>query len=366
MKILIVSGSFFPEISPRSFRTTELAKEFARQGHQVKVIIPDKKQDYAEFQKNNPGLEVAQTWDLKWKSIQRKDRNVLDKILWKIRWLLIIFLEYPSIEWWVKMPRILKDEQDYDLLISVAVPHPIHWGIARCFRKKMPVARSWIADCGDPYMGVKTSMYKHPFYFRYFEKAFCRRADYISIPVESAKDSYYREFHPKIRIIPQAFNFDEVRLQEFKKSSTVRFAYAGAFYTTIRDPRPLLDALMETDLDFEFTVFTSQKEMLASYTEKLKEKLIIKEYIPRLDLIYYMSGMDFLVNLENGTSAQIPSKLIDYALSGRPILSLDSQRFDKQKLMGFLKGDYSKAFKIENIEYYNIKNATKAFIELTN
>jgi hypothetical protein len=34
-KILIVSRSFYPMNSPRSFRTTELVKEFARQGHMI-------------------------------------------------------------------------------------------------------------------------------------------------------------------------------------------------------------------------------------------------------------------------------------------------------------------------------------------
>ena len=33
--ILVVSSAFYPENSPRSFRTTELVKELARQGHQV-------------------------------------------------------------------------------------------------------------------------------------------------------------------------------------------------------------------------------------------------------------------------------------------------------------------------------------------
>ena len=36
-KILLVSNGFYPEISPRSFRATELAKELVRQGHSVKV-----------------------------------------------------------------------------------------------------------------------------------------------------------------------------------------------------------------------------------------------------------------------------------------------------------------------------------------
>ena len=32
-RILIVSRSFYPDNSPRAFRTAELSKEFARQGH---------------------------------------------------------------------------------------------------------------------------------------------------------------------------------------------------------------------------------------------------------------------------------------------------------------------------------------------
>ena len=37
-KILIISKGFYPENSPRSFRATELAKEFAIQGYEVTVL----------------------------------------------------------------------------------------------------------------------------------------------------------------------------------------------------------------------------------------------------------------------------------------------------------------------------------------
>jgi hypothetical protein len=366
MDILIVSNSYHPLISPRSFRTTELTKELLRQGHRVKVIIPNLKQDYEGLPLEYPGLQIEQQNVFTWKEIKQNKSSLAGRLLWKFRWLLVIYFEYPSIQWWLKMPRILKKERDYDLLISIAVPHPIHWGIARCFRKKMPVAKKWIADCGDPYMGVKTSLYKHPFYFKYFEKSFCKRADFITIPIDSGKSAYYEEFHSKIRVIPQGFNFEEVERLPYLKSEKVRFCYAGAFYTKFRDPRPLMEVLLETNIDFEFTVFTTQASTLAEYKNKLGKKLIIKEYIPRKELITFMSSMDFLVNLQNGTIAQIPSKLIDYALSGRPIVSLDSQNFEKGKVSDFLKGDYSRQFKIENMEDYNIKNVAKAFTELAN
>ena len=37
-RILIISNSFYPVVSPRSYRATELAKEFAGRGHAVKII----------------------------------------------------------------------------------------------------------------------------------------------------------------------------------------------------------------------------------------------------------------------------------------------------------------------------------------
>ena len=48
-RILIVSRSFYPDNSPRAFRTTELSKEFARQGHHVTVITPRVK-EHREFE----------------------------------------------------------------------------------------------------------------------------------------------------------------------------------------------------------------------------------------------------------------------------------------------------------------------------
>ena len=50
-KILLVSSAFYPELSPRSFRATELAKEFIREGHELTVIIKSRDYDYSSFLK---------------------------------------------------------------------------------------------------------------------------------------------------------------------------------------------------------------------------------------------------------------------------------------------------------------------------
>src|SRR5699024_12169166 len=66
---------------------------------------------------------------------------------------LLQLFEYPDIELLFKVKKALREESGFDLLISIAVPHPIHWGTAWAWRKENPIAKTWVADCGDPYMG---------------------------------------------------------------------------------------------------------------------------------------------------------------------------------------------------------------------
>ena len=54
MRILIVSGDFYPNNSPRSFRTTELVKEMSKLGHDVTLYIPNFGIDYSEFTEKYP------------------------------------------------------------------------------------------------------------------------------------------------------------------------------------------------------------------------------------------------------------------------------------------------------------------------
>ena len=79
------------------------------------------------------------------------------------------------------------------------------------------------------------------------------------------------------------------------------------------------------DFDFRFVIYTNLSSAdsyscLEPYVRKLGAKLELRHSIPRLDLIYCLSSMDFIVNVNNASENQIPSKLIDYKLSGRPIL----------------------------------------------
>lgn len=363
--VVILSRVIFPKIAPRPMRATELAKEFARQGHNVTLYALLGKYDYSDFEKET-GVKVKSLGKTRFAKINSDDTytvTIIDKILKKI---FGRFLEFPDIELANNVFKVLKKEDNIDLLISVAIPYPIHWGVA-WHKSKFPNKYKetiWVADCGDPYMG--NPFHKKMPYFKFVEKWFCKKANFISIPIEEAKQAYYAEFRDKIRIIPQGFDFSSAHIDIGEiKNEIPTFIYAGVFYPNVRDPRPLLQYLCELDLDFRFYIYTKSVSLISKYKEILKEKLIINDYIPREELLLVMKKSDFVINLENNSALQSPSKLIDYALSGRPILSLNSNNeLEKDKVLSFLKGDYQLKLSISDIDRYDIKNVTKDFMEL--
>lgn len=364
MKVLIVSNAFLPEVSPRSFRTTELAKEFARQGHEVKVITHTamEQQSIADEFK----VEFKDLGKHKWRPIVIKGTGIIRLWYRLLTRMLLWFFEYPGIElvWMVR--KALKDEKGYDLLVSIAVPYPVHWGVASMRKNKGDIAKTWIADCGDPYMGQENDTFKPMFYFKYVEKWFCRRADFLTVPTEGAIQAYYTEFHSKIRVIPQGFRFEDTKvLPHHGDSGKVIFGYGGMFMPGKRDPSEFLEFLIKNiDLNFEFHIYTTTPQFVSHYVSLAGGKIKVFDPIKRNELLTNMSQMDFVVNFENVGSKQTPSKLIDYAIINKPILSIKTGNLNEKVASQFLSKNYEGAFLVENADRYRIENVVKQFTDL--
>jgi len=116
--------------------------------------------------------------------------------------------------------------------------------------------------------------------------------------------------------------------------------------------------------DFKFVVYTQSIIFFSPYRDALGNKLEIRDYIPRKELLYQLSQMDFLINIANNSSVQTPSKLIDYALTQRPIIEITSDFKEYKEFQEFLDGNYQRGKKIENLEQYNIVNVANNFLEL--
>lgn len=376
-RILIISQVYYPSISPRAFRTTELATELVRQGNDVTVMIPDLDvNEYDEYSRQT-GVKFKSLGNKKYKRITGS--SFIERATSR---LLQLLLEFPDIQLIPLIKRALKHEKGYNLLISVAVPHPIHWGVAAVIKKNKQLCKTWIADCGDPYMGCRTDTFKKLFYFKYVEKNWCRKCDNIVVPVDEMIADFYPEFHDKIALIPQGFRLDNP--ETYKNNNPVStFMYAGTLATHYRNPLPFIALLAELGIDFKFIVY-SQTDILNKYINQFNGRLEVRKPIPRSELLKEMCQMDFLVNFENimsetstgkNSSAiktdkqqisgqySMPSKLIDYIIAGRPVLSI-GEKPDKSIVLQFMKGNYTNQMILQDKSNYDIQIIARKFLNL--
>jgi hypothetical protein len=365
-KILIITHGFYPEQSPRSFRATELAKEFYRQGHEVTVMAPYR--DGIEDLIKEYHIIFKSLGNLNWKIFNFKGLDFFGRLYNKaVNRLLPLLFEYPMMELFFKVQKALKEESSkYDLLISVAVPYPIHWGVASVWSMKGEnVAKRWVADCGDPYFLLENDTFRKPFYFKYIETWFMRKVDYITIPLEEAMEAYFKEFHSKIRIIPQGLTFPIISSKNGSILKGPLFAYFGNISSYRYAYKSFFNFLNEIENDFLFLVFTKEEDIfLENLNKKTLKKTIIKPFTEREKLLNEVSNVDFLLHFPYIKGSQRSLKLIDYSYLGKPVISYKGEKSDNDKFIKFLEGDYSDREKLLDFKRYEISNIANSFLKL--
>ena len=369
-KIAIVTASFAPISTPRANRATELAKEFAKQGCLVTVYNCTSVVD-GTFNINENirvvDLNIRKASIMKSSTKNNVTYTILDKGIILIRKLVYYFFLGSWLLYLLGLKKKLRFDDKYDLLISIGLPFTIHWGASLRIHGHN-IARCYVADYGDPFSRGNDNL-KCAKYFQWIEKKVIDKFDYITIPTYNAIDSYtWLKSSDCIKVIPQGFNFSEVKTLDYVPNKIPTFIYAGIFYSDIRNPKNLFDCLLKLDFDFCFIIYTvkglqDSYSFIKPYIDKLGSKLVIYDSIPRLALIEKLSVADFLINMSNTSANQIPSKLIDYALSHRPIYSCTPNSIDLDKLISFCKGDYTGSENI-NLRDYDITTIVNSFFSL--
>lgn len=365
LNIVIVSRSFYPLLTPRSFRTTELVKEFCRKGHKV-TLLTHYKPEYHDALKKEFAFDIIDLGPELVKGPRYK--NLIYRAFYRLA---NVLFDYPNISLMGKVKNALAMAPTADILISIAAPHSVHWGTVWAKHRAKTWATTWIADCGDAFMGNDLDRFSKPFYFKYLEKWFCREADWITIPNIAMKQNFYSEFHDKFREIPQGFKFEEAEqhLKTYSPHSVPTFAFSGTFIEGNggRDPRPFIRFLLETGKDFRFHIFTPRADLISELAKVAGDKIIVKKYIPREELLGFLSTMDFVVNIAYDPATQSPSKLIDYSLVRRPILNIVNDQLDRatrEIILHFLEGDYSSQFTFADFQKYRIEQVASQFLNL--
>lgn len=369
MKIHIITGHFYPQLHPRAFRANELALEFVRRGHQVTVTNcwTIKGFDYEGYTKENGIDEIR---NLNFFNTTAEGANGVSTKPSKLKKTINFLKEYliaggvlPRAH---KMAGLLNISDDTDLVIALSTPFTCLLGLSWYIKRKGKFFVT-IADSGDPFYYSK--QYSKAPWFKVLERGVYERFDFLTIPTENAIPLYSQLIdEKKIKIIPQGFRMDNLNLYKGSFDGSVRIAYAGVFYRDIRNPEFLFHYLAQSGKEYELYLFMRNRDMLIDeYLEKypsLKGKIKVSS-LPHDELLYELSRMHFLVNIENLSNTQIPSKLIDYGMAGRPIFSCNEKTFSKEKMDRFMNGDYTGKFEVD-VQRYNIRRIAEEFLELQN
>ncbi len=370
MKVAIVTAYYEPIPAPRAFRATELAKEFVRRGHEVTVYNTTSVIQHGKnISCGTEGVRLVNLDIVRMHMTASVGKSKPKEAWYKpvVKKLLFYFTTNSGLKILLGLKRRLVFAEQYDLLISIGLPFAVHWGVSAKIKGRN-IARCYVADYGDPFSRFNQSI-RVAKYFQWIEKKVVRKFDYITIPTSRAISSYlWLKDRADIRVIPQGFNYAEVRLAEYRRNPVPTFGYAGLFYSDIRNPANFFEFLCSLDFDFRFVIYTNLEAVdsyscIEPYIERLGSKLELRHHIPRLDLIYCLSSMDFIVNVENATENQIPSKLVDYTLSKRPVFSLSQCHFDSRKFLRFCASQFEGEEKVD-ISGFDIRRVANQFEKL--
>jgi hypothetical protein len=369
MKILVITPAYAPSNLPRALRVASLVRELTNRRHHVTVLAPNR----TDFSRaiNEDSASYTSFPEPKWGRLL--DTNVFSKtgLLGRAaRRILDYSLDFPSIEFFFLVRRALRGMTGFDLVISIAAPHAIHWAVASRWPKD-PSKRAavvWLADCGDPFYGLKNDSVKKPLWFWPIERWALSKPHSIAIPIEGARSAYMGCVQNKLTVIPQGFTFptlDEPKLLS-SSAGTPCFCYSGNVGSYKHYAIPFAEALSGIDKPFKFFV-VGRGEDLSFWRSKLSESVtrntIFMDMMPRHDAIRLFSSMDFLVHFPYRDPSQRSLKLIDYLYSRRPILSFTNLP-NQTTLNSFLNGDFTNQFPREDISEYEISRVTDQFLEL--
>ncbi len=223
VEILMVSYHFYPENSPRAIRTYELAREFSRRGNDVTLYIPESGFDYKEIEstygiiihKVPSGFFLGRKAKAAPCSDNASDGMKIKKRrprVWKLLKLLLgmpyrmICVEQAGTEFFLLVFNVLsKDENQYDLLISVALNFSSRPGCFMALLKNRTLARARIAEDWDPFsVSEAACKFRHLGICKIPERFVLREFDYVTVPTSRIAELFHKLKESSfLRVIPQ-------------------------------------------------------------------------------------------------------------------------------------------------------------------
>jgi len=389
LRILILTYRYAPALHPRAFRWSAIAEHWARKGHRVDVVtirtpgLPREEErngvklhrvggavierlktrlrrpvgasdgTRSEAGRGNSGVraEFGLSTFAEWAS---------DRVWKKVRW-----PDYAA-TWYfpaVKEGRRLLREGGFDGLVTVSDPFTAH--LAGLSLKRDFPGIPWTVDIGDPFCFQDVTPVNNLFLYRrlnfHMEGKVFACAEAVAVTNLSMLREYAAMFPgctERIRVIPPLLSLegtDAAKERVFPEDSRIRLVFVGTLYLAVRSPEFLLglyERLRRTRLGdrLELHFFGNLNDCVPCFQpfEALPGRAIfLHGIVDRPKVFRAMMDASALVHIGNATPYQLPSKVVEYASTGKPILNLVKNR--KDSASAFF-GDYPAMLEVPESE----------------
>lgn len=376
MRILIITPYFWPPNSPRAYRWSTISKYLVGRGHDVLVLTANDEKMKVDPHYGDVRQVGMSTPDKMVTSDKSASRNFPMRT-WVKK--LFQFFMWPDESGWWGHTAILDGlpmvkEFQPEVMISVSWPFSAHLaGRAIHYSLRIP----WMVDIGDPFhLGCWPPRNNQWFYKGRNAKIELEILNSAVCPVvttESLKEIYDEALSSsKCEVIGPMCSPIPVDLKNIRKGSEINIGYFGSLYEGIREPsflKPFFGGFIDNPKmrQVHFHFYGNYKIEHVKAIRKLadgNQKVTFHAPVSREEVIERMNSMDVLLSLGNLSVTQLPSKIVDYAVTGRPILHITQSPSDP--VIDFFKGyDVFKVVDHQNVDIIGLEDFILASREMS-
>lgn len=332
MRILVIHDELYPNTSANARIVYRIVDELAKHSD-IEITIMGCARTEEQFAPTYHGCNVVHS---PWEKACKYQRMLqsLGKHKW-LRYLLmprsILYrLMYPR---WtprdIEMMRwIFHHRRQFDVILACSMPfYPID--IASRISKYIPVVNYYM----EPFWGILPSYYPD-------DKTTCRQWDGAAsriIAPNLIKKTYVQHADDNItaKIVVAEFPNIVARniastadLPRLLNSKSINLAFAGKFYPKVRDPQYLFDIM---DVIHSSNICLT---MAGGFNGSFPRAFVDKYFSNKIPYLQYVGMLppekaddillqaDILVHIGNTNPMFLPSKILDYISTGKPILNL--------------------------------------------
>lgn len=353
MRILILNYFYPPVVDAHAYRWEQIARAWVAQGHRVDVVcgrlhgVPNRSAQ--------AGVDVIRVGPVS-RSVMLspppapgavKLRARLRSAIVNVLRPLYRGLYWPD-AWWHWWPSALREvwgrrSDAPDLVVSYSPCLGAHLAAAALKWRTRSSGLVWIADYGDPF---STSSTMRPNNFalyrrlnRVAERYVGRRANAVAFTNAGTAADYQAAgicAPDKVRVIPHLVDVQRLYAGALRGHGSkagvpgnpreTRLLYIGGFHRGIREPDLLFEIMRrlnrQPDRRYVLTIHGPSNgfDLSPADCPQVRYEGMI-ERDKALDLI---READVLVNVDNMNCVMVPSKIVEYIATGRPMLNLRS------------------------------------------